>query len=134
VISVGSPGSDGSVITEGKCGKAPGDGELLVGVPVSVLEVGAADVVAVSVVGVVGVVDSSCIGRWVGGTTGAAVVVGVVAVVGVVVVTGAEAGGPWTSWMMPQMISPMRTAMRTPHPTNAIGLRHPGIGSFGSGC
>jgi hypothetical protein len=91
VISVGSPGSDGSVITEGKCGKASGDGELLVGVPVSVLEVGAADVVAVSVMGAVGVVDSSCIGRWVGGTTGAAVVVGVVAVVGVVVVTGAEA-------------------------------------------
>jgi hypothetical protein len=63
VISVGSPGSDGSVITEGKCGKAPGDGELLVGVPVSVLEVGEADVVAVSAVGVVGAVDSSCIGR-----------------------------------------------------------------------
>ena len=63
MISVGSPGSDGSVITEGKCGKASGDGELLVGVPVSVLEVGEADVVAVSAVGVVGVVDSSCIGR-----------------------------------------------------------------------
>lgn len=115
MISVGSPGSDGSVITEGKCGKASGDGELLVGVPVSVLEVGEADVVAVSVVGV------------------AAVVVGVVVVVVVVVVTGAGAGGPWTSWMMPQMISPTRTAIRTPHPTNAIGLRHPGIGSSGSG-
>jgi hypothetical protein len=63
VISVGSPGSDGRVITEGRCGDAPGDGVLLVGVPVSVLEVGVVDVVLVSVVGVVVVVDSSRVGR-----------------------------------------------------------------------
>ena len=132
MISVGSPGSDGSVITEGKCGRASGDGELLVGVRCLCWK-WARPIVAVSVVGVVRVVDSPCIGRWVGGTTGAAVVVGVVVVFGVVVVTGAEAGGSWTSWMMPQMISPTRTAIRTPHPTNAIGLRHPGIGSSGSG-
>jgi hypothetical protein len=116
VISVGSPGSDGSVITDGNCGKAPGDGELLVGVPVSVLQVGEADVVPVSVVGVVVVV-----------------VVGVVVLVVGVVVIGAGGGGPWTSWTMPQMIRAMRTAIRTPHPTNAIGLRHPGMGSSGPG-
>lgn len=51
MIAVGSSGSDGSVITGGRCGNAPGDGELLVGVPVSVLEVGAADVVPVSLLG-----------------------------------------------------------------------------------
>ena len=64
------------MITDGKCGKAPGDGEL-VGVPVSVLEVDEADVVPVSVVGVV-VVGAAV-----------AVVVGVV----VVVVIGAGGGG-----------------------------------------
>jgi hypothetical protein len=128
VISVGSPGSDGSVMTEGRCGNAPGDGELLVGVPVSALEVGVVDGVLVSVleVGVVDVVLVSVVGAVVV----ALVVVGVV----VVVVTGAGGGGPWASWMMPQMISATRTAISTPHPTSAIGLRHPGMGSSGSGC
>ncbi len=98
------------MICDGSRCNAPGDGELVVGVPVSVVVgVGVVDVVPVSVVGVV------------------------VVVVVVVVVAGACVGAPWASWMMPQMISPIRTAMRTPHPTNAIGLRQPGMGSCGSG-
>jgi hypothetical protein len=84
VITVGS---DGSVITEGRCGNAPGDGELVDGVPMSVVVVGVFDVVPVSV----------------GAAVGAAVVVGVVVLVGVVVVvvTAAGFGRPWTSRMLP---------------------------------
>jgi hypothetical protein len=119
VIAVGIPGKGGSVIAVGRCGNAPGDRELLVGVPVSVPEAGVVDVVGVPVVGVVVAV---------------AVVVGVVVVVVVLVVAGAGVGLPWASWMMPQMISPSRIAMRTPQPTNAIGVRQPGMGSSGSGA
>ena len=115
MISVGSAGGDGDAITEGTSGKASGGGESTVGVPASA-------------VGVVVLVDSLGIGRcWLGGTTGAAVV-------GVVSVTGAEVGGPWASWRMPQRFSAMRTAMGTPHPTNAISLRQPGVDAAGSGC
>ena len=114
VITEGTSGKasgDGDVITEGTSGKASGDGESMVGVPV----------------GVVVLVESSIGPCCVRGTTGAAVV-------GVVSVTGAEVGGPWASWRIPQRFSAMRTAMGTPHPTNAISLRHRGIGAAGSGC
>jgi hypothetical protein len=126
VISVGNPDSDGSVITEGSRGNgnAPGDGlpVVVVGVPEFSL-----DAVGASAAG------------WsrVGGATGAALDGGVVEVfevmVGAMVVAGSCGGAPGTSCTMPQMISPSRTAVSTPHPTNAIGLRQPGIGSSGSG-
>ncbi len=66
---------------------------------------------------------------------GAVVVVGVVVVMVAVtvLVTDAGVGRPWASWMMPKMISPIRTAINTPQPANARGLRHPGVGS-GGGC
>ncbi len=64
---------------------------------------------------------------------GAVVVVGGVVVV-TVVVTDAGVGRPCASWMMPYTISAMRAAISTPHPTNASGLRHPGVGGVGWGC
>jgi hypothetical protein len=69
-------GSDGSVITEGRWGNAPRDGDL-VGVPVSVVVVGVVDGVLVSVVG--------------------GAVVAVVAVGAVVVVTAAGVALSWAS-------------------------------------
>ena len=115
MISVGSPGSDGSVITEGGRGNgnAPGDGLLVVVVGVPEFSVDAV------------------------GASGVALDGGVVEVfegmVGAMVVAGSCRGALCASCTMPQMISPSRIAMSTPHPINAIGLRQPGIGSSDSG-
>ena len=115
MISVGSPGSDGGVITEGSRGNrdAPGDGLLVVVVGVPEFSVDAV------------------------GASGVALDGGVVEVfegmVGAMVVAGSCRGALCASCTMPQMISPSRIAMSTPHPINAIGLRQPGIGSSDSG-
>lgn len=99
----------GNVISDGRwCGNPPG--ELLV-VVVVVVDVPVPVVVVVVVVVVT------------------VVVVVVVLVVGVVVVAGVGVEFSLVSMMMPQMISPISTAMVTPQPTNAHGLRQPGMGS-----
>ncbi len=132
VISVGSPGSAGSVITEGSGGngKDPGDGVALI-VGVSGL---ALDGVGISVV-IVGA-DSWYVCWPLGGTTGETLDGGDSVDVGGVVITmgaGSCGGAPWASWMMPQTISAIRMAIRVPQPANAMGLRQPGIGSESSG-
>jgi hypothetical protein len=77
VIAVGSPGSGGSVITDGSRGNAPDDGVLVaVGVPVS-----AVVVVGLPVSVVVVALDGG--------------------VVVVIVVAGSRGGLPLASWMMP---------------------------------
>lgn len=83
MISVGSPGSDGSVITEGSRGNgnASGDGLLVVVVGVPEFSV---DAVGASVAGVVALVVCSSRCR-VGGATGAALDDGVVEVFEVIV-------------------------------------------------
>jgi hypothetical protein len=106
-------GSDGSVITEGRCGNAPRDGDL---VGVSVVVAGVVDGVLASVVG--GVVVAA---------------VGLAVVVGGAVGTVVTAAGVWlssASWTRPQMITPIRTAISTAQPTNAIGLRQVGMASM----
>jgi hypothetical protein len=103
-------GTDGSVITEGMCGKAPRDGALVV-VAVSVVVVGVVDGVSLSVDG--------------------GVVVAVVAGGAVVVVVTAEGiARSWASWSMPQTITAIRNAISTAQPTSAIGLRQPGTASI----
>lgn len=99
----------GSVICGGRVGNAPGDGLAPV-VPVVVGEVVVVVVVVVRVV-----------------VVGAVVVVGGMVVVVTVVVTDAGVGRPCASWMMPYTITAMRAAISTPQPTNASGLRHPGM-------
>jgi hypothetical protein len=132
VISVGSPGSAGNVITDGSGGSenAPGDGlVLIVGVSGFAL-----DEVGISVV-IVGA-DSRYVCCGVGGTTGATLDGGdSVDVGGVVIKMGAGScgGAPRASWIMPQTINAIRTAIRVAQPANAIGLRQPGIGSSSSG-
>jgi hypothetical protein len=108
-------GSDGSVITEGRCGNAPRDGDL-VAVPVSVVVAGVGDGVPASVVGdmVVAAVGLAVVA---GGAVGA-------------VVTAAGVWLSWASWTRPQMITPIRTAISTAQPTNAIGLRQVGMASM----
>ncbi|MDX6502142.1 MAG: hypothetical protein QOG23_5402, partial [Blastocatellia bacterium] len=126
MISVGSPGSAGSVITDGSCGNGYPWLDRVVGVVVAVdVGVSLEDAVGASVVGVVVVCALDC---EAGGVVVAALDGRVVVVAGVGAI-GFCGGAPWTSWMMPQMISAIRTAMRMPHPDNAIGLRQPGIGS-----
>ena len=117
MISVGSPGSDGSVITEGGRGNgnAPGDGLLVVVVGVPEFSV---DAVGASVAGVA--LDGGVVEVFEG-------------MVGAMVVAGSCRGALCASCTMPQMISPSRIAMSTPHPTNVIGLRQLGIGSSDSG-
>jgi hypothetical protein len=110
-------GSDGSVITAGRCGNAPRDGDL-VAVPVSVVVGGVPDAVLVSVVG--GVVVAA---------VGLAVVAG--GAVGVVAIADGVAPS-WASWSRPQTITPMRKEIRTVQPTSAIGLRQVGTASMAS--
>jgi hypothetical protein len=110
-------GSDGSVITEGRCGNAPRDLDL-VGVSVSVVVAGVVDEGLVSVVG--GVVVAG---------VGLAVVAG--GAVGVVVIADGAAPS-WDSWSMPQTITPMRNAITAAQPTNAIGFRQVGTASMAS--
>lgn len=117
-------GSDGNVITEGRWGKPPGEADLVVDVPVSVVVTGVFADVRVSVDGVVDVVPLPAAGVVV-----AAVGAGAVADGGVVVTAGAVLS--WASWTIPQTISPTRTVISRPQPTSAIGLRQPGTGSFG---
>jgi hypothetical protein len=103
-------GSGGSVITEGRCGNAPRDGDL-VGVPVSVVVADVVDGMLASVVGgvVVAVVADGAVGA---------------------VVTAVGVWLSWASWTRPQMITPIRTAITTAQPTNAIGLRQVGMASM----
>lgn len=129
MISVGSPGSAGNVITDGSggSGKAPGDGlVLIVGVSGFAL-----DEVGISVV-IVGA-DSWYVCCGVGGTTGATLDGGGVVAVGAMVMAGSCGGAPRASWIMPQTINAIRIAIRVPQPANAIGVRQPGIGSSSSG-
>ncbi|VAZ71164.1 hypothetical protein LAUMK4_00328 [Mycobacterium persicum] len=112
----------GSVICGGRVGNAPGDGLAPV-VPVVVGEVVVVVVVVVVLVVVVVVVG----GEVVVVVVGAVVVVGGMVVVVTVVVTDAGVGRPCASWMMPYTITAMRAAISTPQPTNASGLRHPGM-------
>ncbi|WP_075546369.1 hypothetical protein [Mycobacterium persicum] len=112
----------GSVICGGRVGNAPGDGLAPV-VPVVVGEVVVVVVVGVVLVVVVVVVG----GEVVVVVVGDVVVVGGMVVVVTVVVTDAGVGRPCASWMMPYTITAMRAAISTPQPTNASGLRHPGM-------
>lgn len=136
VGSVGIPGrfgSEGSVITDGSCGigNSPGGGVVVLVDALGYVLDGAG--FSVMIVGVV----CSGVRTVVDGTTGGALDGGnvvVVVVLGVMVVAGSCGGAPCASWMMPQMISAIRTTISTPHPAIAIGLRQPGIGSCGSGC
>lgn len=118
----------GSVICGGRVGNAPGDGLAPV-VPVVVGEVVVVVVVVVVLVVVVVVVVGGevvvVVVRVV--VVGAVVVVGGMVVVVTVVVTDAGVGRPCASWMMPYTITAMRAAISTPQPTNASGLRHPGM-------
>jgi hypothetical protein len=108
-------GNDGSVITEGMCGKAPRDGALVV--------------VARSVV--VGVVEGESLSVD-GGAVPAVVGVTVVVAGGAVgvVVTADGVARSWASWSMPQTMTAIRKAMSTAQPTSAIGLRQPGTASM----
>lgn len=120
----------GSVICGGRVGNAPGDGlapvvPVVVGGVVVVVVVVVVLVVVVVVVGGEVVVVVVVVVRVV--VVGAVVVVGGMVVVVTVVVTDAGVGRPRASWMMPYTITAMRAAISTPQPTNASGLRHPGM-------
>ena len=128
MISVGipgSPGTAGSVITDGSWGSGSAAGDELVLVSGGIVSASVVDGAGISVL-----VGVFCCNVRVGGTTGGALEGGTGGVVRVMV--GSCGGAPRESCMMPQTISAIRMAISAPHPAKAIGVRQPGIGSSGS--